>query len=111
MKRFEIHTSKKLEDGEEAYPNMIESDLIKKYIFETIDFSISEKQWEIIDRAFADYWNYKIGIGGLFCWDDVADYVYKGVQRNLELLSEGKIAIIVDLMLTKIEKDGGFLDF
>src|SRR3989337_956626 len=108
MKTIEIHSKKKLEDDEVAYPNKIDAESIKSHIFETIDFSISEQQWEIIDSSFAECWNNKIGIGGFFYWDDVADYVYKDIQRNLELLSSEKVAIIVDLMLTKIENDGGF---
>lgn len=110
MKTIEIHSKKELEDDEVAYPNKIDGELIKSYIFGNIDFSISEQQWEIIDSSFAECWNGKIGVGGLFYWDEVADYVYKNIQQNLELLSEEKVAIIVDLMLTKIENDGGFLD-
>ena len=67
-------------------------------------------QWNSINEAFSDCWNNKLGIGGDFYCDEIVDFVYEKVRVQGQLLSYEKVNIIVNLMLTKIESDGGFLD-
>ena len=75
-----------------------------------IEFELVDSQWKIIDEYFGEYWNNKIGIGGYFYWDEVVDYVYEGLINENMLISKARVEEIVNLMLTKIENDGGFMD-
>jgi len=110
MKKIDIHTKQKLGDNEEMYSKPICNELMMIYVFKNIGFPISKRQWKIIDDSFEEYWNNKIGIGGYFYWDEVVDYVFKIIELKLELLSYKKVETIINLMLNKIENDGGFMD-
>ena len=107
MKRIDLHTKDILQDGELRYNNSISSESMKEYIFNKIDFNISEYQWNIIEEHFADYWNNKIGIGGYFYHDEIVSSVYEKVIDKKQLISRERIEFIVESMLTKIEKDEG----
>lgn len=110
MKRIDIHTKKELKDDEIRYSNSISPKVMKIYVFNNIDFFLSDYQWSLIDEAFSDYWNNKIGIGGYFYWDEITDYVFNNIVEKQQLISRERIEFIIEMMLSKIEKDGGFLD-
>jgi hypothetical protein len=110
MKRINIHTKKELKDDKPIFTKKISSTKMKEHVFESINFEISEFQWEMIEDFFADYWNNKLGIGGYFYWDEVSSYIYSKVIENKQLISEERIITIIEIMLTKIEKDGGFME-
>lgn len=110
MRRIDIHTGDELNNDEHRYNNNIKADIIKSHVFNTIDFSISEAQWETINAAFSEYWNNIIGIGGYFYWDEVATFIFNRTKEKNQLISFDRVETIVNLMLTKIENDGGFMD-
>lgn len=110
MKRIDIHTKKKINDDETRYSNTISAEEMKVFIFNQINFSLSEEQWALINVSFGDYWNNKVGIGGYFYWDEVSAYIYSKIIEDRQLISKNNIEIIVNLMLSKIEKDGGFME-
>jgi len=110
MKKIDFHTKDILQSGELKHNNPISSKKMKEYVFNKIDFKFSKYQWKIIDEHFADYWNNKIGIGGYFYYDEVVSFVYEKIIDEKLLISRKKIEFIVESMLTKIEKDGGFME-
>ena len=110
MKLIDIHTKKELYDKEKLYSKPISSELIKNYVFNTIDFHLPDYQWKLINDNFSEYWNNKIGIGGYFYWDEVASFVYNEIQKSKQLITKQRVYYIVDLILSKIEKDGGFMN-
>ncbi len=110
MTKIDIHTKKKLNDNEVRYSGSISPIEVKNYVFNNIDFKISETQWDLIDNYFADYWNNKIGIGGVIYLDEFATYIYNNIVKDNQLISKEHIEQIANLMLTKIKQDGGFLE-
>jgi hypothetical protein len=110
MKRIDIHTKETLGDNEVRYSTNINEDLIKQYVDDNSEVPLTTPQWTAINDAFSECWNNKIGIGGEFYNDEIVDFVYEKVRLQDQLLSHEKVNIIVNLMLTKIENDGGFLD-
>lgn len=110
MKRIDIHTKETLEDNEVRYSNHINEGLIKQYVNDNIEVPMTDPQWNTINDAFGDCWNNKLGIGGEFYNNEIVDFVYEKVRLKDQLLSHEKVNFIVNLMLTKIENDGGFLE-
>ena len=109
-KRIDILTKETLDDSEVRYSTPINEGLIKQYVNDNIEVPMTTPQWNFINEAFSDCWNNKLGIGGDFYCDEIVDFVYEKVRLQGQLLSYEKVNIIVNLMLTKIESDGGFLD-
>ena len=110
MKSIDIHTKKELHNKEESYSKPISEELMKDHIFNTIDFPLSDDQWKLINDNFSEYWNNKIGIGGYFYWDEVFLYIYNQIQKSKHLIARERVYYIVELILSKIEKDGGFMN-
>jgi len=110
LKRIDIHTKSTLSDDEVRYNKRISSEEMKVHIFKEINFILSDEQWNLIDNSFANFWNNKVGIGGYFYWDEVSDYVYAELKKENQLISFERTDIIIKLILSKIENDGGFLE-
>ena len=110
MKRFYIHTGEQLNEGEEKNRSKISSNDMQQYIYEQIDFNLPLEHWDKLERSFADIWNNRLGIGGSFYWNSIAQQVYQDILKARILLTEQKVTFIVNLMLSKIEQDGGFLE-
>ena len=110
MKKIDIHTRQKLDDNENKYNKQISSESMRNYILDSIEFSMSNDQWELINKHFSEYWNHKVGIGGYFYWDEVSSYVYKQLRQDKQVISQNRVDFIVELILSKIEKDGGFME-
>jgi hypothetical protein len=108
MKKIDIHTGRETED-DNRYKRSIESDQVYQYVLSQIDFPLPESHWNVIDHAFAEMWNHKIGIGGYSYWDEFCDYVYQEVKKTKLLISRERIDLIVNHILTYIENNGGFL--
>lgn len=107
-KLIDIHTKKKIEDNSH-YQQSISPSLVKKYIYENIDFELPENQWIDIDSSFSDIWNNKLGIGKEFYWDEISKKVFIQIRNKKILIEFERIDKIVTLMLTFIEENGGFL--
>lgn len=110
MKRIDIHTKSTLSDDEVRYNNRISSEEMKIHIFEEINFTLSDEQWALIDTHFANFWNNKVGIGGYFYWDEVSEYIFAKLKKENQLILFERTNIIIELILSKIEKDGGFME-
>ena len=110
VKRIDIHTKDQLKDNEERYSKPIDPNVIKEYVYENIEFEFPDSYWLIVNDTFEIYWNNILGIGGQFSWDEVGEYVFNEFQQRKILIEEYKIKTIVNLMLTKIENDNGFLE-
>jgi len=110
MKRIDIHTRKEINDEEMRSSESISPDEMKDYVYSQIDFMLSELQWTLIDEFFSDYWNNIIGIGGYFYHDEVSAYIFNKIIERKQLISKERITFIVELMLSKIEEDGGFIE-
>jgi hypothetical protein len=108
MKKIDIHTGRETED-DNRYKRSIPSDQVYQYVMEQIDFPLPESHWSVIDHAFAEMWNDKVGIGGYFYWDEFTEYVYQEVKKTKLLISRERIDLIVNHILTYIENNGGFL--
>jgi len=109
MKRIDLHTKKVVPADEIRYTYSISGNLMKDYVCENIDFNLSDVEWKLIDKYFGEYWNNIIGIGGYFYWDEVTVFIHDNIMEEKQLISQERIKFVVELMLTKIEKDGGFL--
>lgn len=105
---IDIHTKKKTEDNS-RYQKSINSEAVKDYVFQNIDFELPEDYWLEIDSSFADVWNNKLGIGKDFYWDEISTQVFNQIQSKKIFIEFQRIDRIVNLMLTFIEKNGGFL--
>lgn len=110
VRMYDIHTKKEIQDDDEKYDNSISPERMKIFVFNEIDFVLTDHQWYLIDGCFADYWNNKIGVGGYFYWDEVTNYIYSKFMEGKELIPYERVKLVVELMLGKIEKDGGFMD-
>lgn len=108
MKMIDIHTGRETED-ENRYKRSIEGDQVYAYVLDQIDFPLPESHWRVIDHAFAEMWNNKVGIGGYFYWDEFTEYVYQETLKAKLLITHERIDLIVNLILTYIENSGGFL--
>ena len=109
MKTIDLHTGKFVLGNENRYVNSISGNFMKDYVCDNIDFNLSDVEWILIDKYFGEYWNNIVGIGGYFYWDEVTDFIYQNIINQKQLISQERIKFIVELMLAKIEKDGGFL--
>ncbi len=108
MKKIDIHTGRETED-DNRYQRSIESDQVYQYVLSQIDFPLPEIYWSVIDHAFAEMWNNKVGIGGYFYWDEFTEYVYQETLKAKLLITHERIDLIVNHILTYIENSGGFL--
>ena len=109
MKTIDIHTNKVVTNTN-RYSNSINNALVKEYVFKNIKFPITENYWDLIDTAFSEIWNNKIGIGGEFYWDEISKMIFLEFQKQRILIEYERIDIIANLMLTYIENNGGFLE-
>ena len=109
IKTFDIHTQKELsEDVMESNP--IASFQVKEYVYNNIDFELSDKYWNLIDDTFAEIWNNKIGRGGYFYWDEITGEIFSKFQHQKLLISFEQVNQIVELILTYFEDNDGMLD-
>jgi hypothetical protein len=109
MKIIDIHTKKETKDFN-RYENPINGNLVKDYILQHIDFPISHKYLDAIDKSFSEIWNNKIGIGGYFYLDEISKQIFSELQNQKMLIEFERIDKVVNLILTYIENDGGFLE-
>ena len=106
---FDIHTRKETKDNS-RYQNEIQSNLVKEYVLQNINFPLTDKYWATIDKSFAEIWNNKLGIGGYFYWDEFSTQIYSELQNQKMLIEYERLDKIVNLMLTYIENNEGFLE-
>jgi len=108
-KIINIHTRKEVTNTDKDKKH-IDPTLVKKYVFENINFHLTEEYWTLIDNTFSEIWNDKIGIGGYFDWDDISGQIYSNLKNQKILIEFEKIIQIVNLILTYIENTGGFME-
>lgn len=108
MKTIDIYTRKIDSTVQTENVGSTTNNIMKDYVYENIDFKLSEEVWILIHKYFIEYWDEIIGVGGYFCWDDVTQYIYNKIIDQKYLITQEKVNFIVELMLTKIEKDIGF---
>ena len=109
-KKIDIFRKDVIKDGEKRFSNPINAQIVQDYVTANIDFSLTEQQWLLIHEYFGECWNDKIGVGGEFYWDEISNYVYEKLVAGNQLIAEERVKVIVDLMLTKIQLDGGFME-
>ncbi len=109
MKIIDIHTKKET-DGNSSHKEEIKNNLVKDYVFQNIDFQLTDEYWDSIDESFAEIWNNKLGRGGYFYWDEISDQIFSILQNQKKLMEYSRVDKIVTLILTYIENDGGFLE-
>ncbi len=109
MKTIDIYTWKIDSSVQTENVGSTTNNIMKDYVYENIDFKLSEEVWILIRMYFIEYWDEFIGVGGYFYWDEISQYVYNKIIDQKYLITHEKVNFIVELMLTKIEKDGGFL--
>ncbi len=110
MKRIDIHTKKSLNDDEERYNNPINENAVEIYVRNNINFKLTDDYWSLINNSFSHYWNNILGIGGYIINEEIVEYIYKKIVDNKIIFGKEKVEKIVNLMLDKIEADGGFLN-
>jgi hypothetical protein len=88
----------------------IDHELVKAFVQERLSYTLPDFIWEEVDLAFAKKWNEHLGYRGWFYWDEIIDFVYHHIVAKKMLLNYEKVEEIVSLMLTYIERNGGFLD-
>lgn len=108
-KIINIHTRKEVTNTD-IVKKHIDPTLVKKYVFENINFHLTEEYWALIENAFSEIWNDKIGIGGYFDWDDISGQIYSNLKNQKILIEFEKLIQIVNLILTYIENTGGFME-
>ena len=106
---FDIHTKEEVTNSD-RYKNSINNGLVKEYVLQNIDFQLTDEFWDIIDSAFADIWNNKLGIGGFFYWEEITNEIFSKLQKKKMLIEFERIDKITNLILTYIENTGGFLE-
>jgi len=109
-KKIDIFRKDEIKDGEKRFSNQINAQKVQDYVTEKIDFNLTKQQWLLIHEYFGECWNDKIGIGGEFYWDEISHYVYGKLVADNQLIAEEIVKVIVELMLTKIQLDGGFME-
>ncbi len=109
MKIIDIHTKKEI-DNVNRYTDKIQSPLVKEYVLQSIDFQITHEYWLAIDKSFSEMWNNKVGIGGRFYWDEFSTQIFADLKNQKILIEYGRLDRIVNLILTYIENNGGFLE-
>jgi hypothetical protein len=109
VKMIDIHTKKNITDNSH-YSRSIDSDLVKKYVFDNLDFILPENYWLEIDSSFSNVWNNAIGVGGYFYFDEISSQVFEQMQIKKIFIEYPRVDKIVNLMLTYIEDNGGFME-
>ncbi|MDD3723361.1 MAG: hypothetical protein PHW92_12920 [Lutibacter sp.] len=109
-KKIDIFRKDVIKDGEKRFSNPINAKDVEDYVTGIIDFNVTESQWSLIHKYFGEYWNDKLGIGGDIFSNEISEYIYNQISNQKVLINEKNVNTIVDLMLEKIEKDGGFLE-
>ncbi len=108
-KIIDIHTQTEVVNPN-RYTNTIDNALVKRYVFQNINFPLNDTYWELIDISFYDIWNNKIGIGGEFYWDEISKWIFEKFQKRKILIEYERIDKIARLILTYIKTNGGFLE-
>ena len=108
MKVIDLHTKKETDSSFQG--KHIDNTAVKSYVLKKIDFPLTDEQWASIDSAFAEIWNNKLGRGAEFYWDEIPPQVFEALKQQKVLISFDRVVIVVDLILTFIEKTGGFLE-
>ena len=108
MKIIDIHTKQEA-IGTSRYENGIDNLDVKEYVLQNINFPLPDEYWKTIDNTFAEIWNNQIGIGGHFYWDEISMEINSILQQQKMLIEYERLDIIINLILTYIENNGGFL--
>lgn len=88
----------------------INRDNVKSAVFNRINFPLTDKIWNEIDKAFGRCWNKKIGLGGDIYEDFIVQYVYEALVKKKILFEYSRIDKIVEIILDYIKMTGGFMD-
>ena len=109
MKMVDIHTRKET-DGNSRYNNDINSELVKEYVLQNINFPLPDEYWLAISKIFGEIWNNKLGIGAYFYCDEISKQMFSNLQKHKVLIEFERLDKIVNLILTYIENNGGFME-
>ncbi len=88
----------------------IDSNRVKRAVYNRIDFELPEETWEEIDDAFGTCWNEVIGFGNEVDPVEVKNYIADWLRKRQILLLENRLTHIIDIMFDYIKMVGGFLD-
>lgn len=90
-------------------PNAFTPDVMHQVVLNGIDFELPDHIWQVIDDAFAHYWNYDVGYGGWIDLDYAVDAIHHKLNEEYILLSIDKVVQIVEIMFDWIEMIPGVL--
>lgn len=88
----------------------IESDKVKRAVYNRIDFELPDEVWGEISKAFGICWNEVIGFGNDVYEDEVINYIATWLQKKKVLLLKSQLTRILDIMFDYISMIGGFWD-
>ena len=106
---IDLFRNKEILEGENPYEKEINSLEVYAYVTSHIEFDITKQNWIYIDNIFSDIWNYKIGLGGSFYWDEIEEEVLFEFKKNRILLPDNYVKTVVHLILEYIEHIDGII--
>ncbi len=107
---IDLFRNKEVPEGENPYEREINSSEVYDYVMSHIEFHLTKKTWKYIDRIFADLWNSKIGLGGIFYWDEMEEDVLLEFKKHRILVPDNDIRTIAHLILECIEQFQGKIE-
>ena len=87
----------------------INSEEVREFVRERINFQITDKQWLIIDSAMGKYWNNRVP-GTWICNEDLAGIIFRHCEAKKILISWERILAITNQIWEYLILKGRLLD-
>ena len=87
----------------------IQSEAVRNFVREQIDFPLTDEQWLVIDVAMGNYWNNR-KIGSWICNEDMAGFIFRYCEHEKMLISWERVLKITNQIWIFLEMKGRLID-
>ena len=87
----------------------IQSEDVREFVRERIDFPMTDKQWLVIDVAMGNYWNNR-KIGSWIGNEDMAGFIFRHCKQEKMLISWERVLKITDQIWEYLEMKGRLVE-
>lgn len=87
----------------------IQSEDVREFVRERIDFPLTDEQWLVIDVAMDEYWNNRVK-GSWIGNEDNAGFIFRHCEKEMMLISWERILKITNRIWEYLEMKGRLID-
>ena len=87
----------------------IQSENVREFVRERIDFPMTDQQWLVIDVAMSQYWNNR-KIGSWIGNEDMAGFIFRHCEQEKMLISWERVLEIANQIWIYLEMKGRLIE-